>query len=469
LLCKFGSWHSQTSSLSMEWAFLFPVRCGISLAIYADFSATAATPILGRDREPPMSRETMERRTTCVHLRSCVQDTYEVMKMQWNWIGVVATVVGLSVPVQVAAPPHMALPIIQEELHAQSGRIVTWLSLVSTNGVKTEPIPVEVDSYSASFYRWSPTGRTLVFGKAHDLYIYDKKTEKLTNTQHRWEMKPSWSPKGDSVAFLSRPLDPSEGRPAKPGADPWVMRGCDCGSPTVARPDGTGYRVLENVPATNPPTWSPDSSMLAYDANGEIHVYNLKLDQITRLRPGDFGLRAKYLSAPSWSPIRRELAVSFSEDAQSPTREQVLSKTAPRPRQGYAILDLAHNTARIVYQYVAPFVPRPPALWSSDGDRIALVFTAALIVHEPLGLVVFDRASSGVEVLAKHPYLAAWEPGGRRLAFVDADNSRQVGVLTPTPTGWATQRIEHRQFVEGLAWRPAQRRSGVTPLSLLTQ
>ena len=32
----------------MEWAFLFPVRCGISLAIYADFSATAAKPHLAK-------------------------------------------------------------------------------------------------------------------------------------------------------------------------------------------------------------------------------------------------------------------------------------------------------------------------------------------------------------------------------------------------------------------------------------
>lgn len=389
--------------------------------------------------------------------------------MPGNSLGVVAAVIVLSmVPVNAVAPSHMALPTIQQRPPAQSGSSVAWLSLISTNGVSTEPIPVEVDSYSASFYRWSPTGQKLVFGKAHDLYIYDQETEKtenLTYTHDRWEMKPSWSPRGDSIAFLSRPLEPREGRPAKPGAYEWVMSGCDCGSPAVARPDGTGYRVLETLLSSNPPTWSPDSNLLAYDANGEIHIYDLKREQITKIRSEDFGLGAKHLSAPSWSPTRRELAVFFSEDAQSPTREQILSNTAPRPRQGYAILDLAHRTAQIVYQYEAPFVPRPPALWSSDGARIALVFTAALIVHEPLGLVVFDRASSKVEVLARHPYLAAWEPGGRRLAFVDAEDSHRVGVLTPTATGWATRTIVHPQPVEGMAWRPAQQSPGATPLS----
>jgi len=395
-----------------------------------------------------------------VQLTSCAQDTYEVMNMKWKWIGVVVALVGLSMPVQAAALTRMALPVVKEQPDTQPGSGVTWLSLVSTNGVKTDPIPVEVDSYSASFYRWSPSGQELVFGKVHDLYLYDqaaKSTQSLTNTHDRWEMKPSWSPTGDTLAFLSRPLDLREGRPAKPGASMWVMHGCGCGSPTVAKSDGTGYRVLENVMSQNPPTWSPDSSMLAYDANGEIHIYNLKLDRITRLRPEDFGLRAEFLSAPSWSPKRGELVVFFSDDAQSPTREQILNKTAPRLRQGYAILDLARRTAQVAYQYDAPFVSRPPALWSHDGDRLAMVFTAALRVHEPLGLLVFDRASSKVEVVASHPYLAAWEPSGPRLAFVDADDNHLVGVLTPTPTGWATQAIKHTQLVEGLAWRPTDR------------
>lgn len=405
----------------------------------------------------------------CVHVAPCAQNTFEVKKMQGISISVVAAVVALSlVPVSAGASPHMALPIIQQRLPAKSERSVTWLSLVSTNvGVKAQPIPVEVDSYNAAFYCWSPAGQKLAFGKAHDLYIYDQRTEmtrNLTDSPDRWEMKPSWSPRGDSVAFLSRPLDPREGKPAKPGArNVWVMFGCGCGSPTVSRPEGTGYRVLENVLTSNPPTWSPDSDMLGYDANGEIHVYDLKRDRISKLRSDDFGLGAKHLSAPSWSPTRGELAVFFSEDVRSPTREQILSKTAPRPRQGYAILDLAQSTARIVYQYEAPFVPRPPALWSHDGGRIAMVFRAALIVHEPLGLMVFDRASRKVEVLARHPSLAAWEPGGPRLAFVDADNSHQISILTPTTTGWAAQTLKQPQFVEGLAWRPIQR--GITPLS----
>lgn len=379
--------------------------------------------------------------------------------MQWNWAASVAVVAGLLVPVHIVAQNQMALAVIRGDQRSTLSSSVTWVSLVASNGVRSEPIPVEVDSYNALYYRWSPSGQRLAFGKAHSLFIYDAmpaKTHALTNRQDRWELMPSWSPKGDSIAFVSRPLDSREGKPTKPGADPWVMSGCYCGSPTIVRPDGSGYRVLESTKTVNPPTWSPDGSGLAYDADGEVHVYNLTTNEATTIRPGEFGLEARYLSAPSWSPTRQELTVFFSEDAREPSREQVLNKTAPSPWQGFAILDLAHRKARVVYKYQAPFVSRPPAQWSSDGERIALVFTAALIIDEPKGLVVVDRTSNKVEILARHPYQAAWEPGGPRLAFLDADNGRQVHVLSPTINGWAKQAIQHEQFVEGIAWRPTR-------------
>ena len=81
------------------------------------------------------------------------------------------------------------------------------------------------------------------------------------------------------------------------------------------------------------------------------------------------------------------------------------------------------------------------------------MFTQALIVREPLGLVVVDLTSNKAETHAQHPYLAAWEPGGQRLAFINAGNP-QIHLLTPTNKGWVTQTIQHGQFVEGLAWRP---------------
>lgn len=376
--------------------------------------------------------------------------------MPWARTVRIALLVALSLLVHPVGFEPGASALLQGDQSARPVRSVQWVSLIPTDGVRAEPIPVEVDSYNALFYRWSPTGQQLVFGKTHDLFLYDAGTAKtlaLTNTPDRWEMKPSWSPGGDAIAFLSRPLAPREGRPSKPGGSPWVMQGCDCGSPAVAKSDGTGYRVLETATATNPPAWRPDGSLLAYDSSGEIHLYNLASNQVTILRPGDFGLNAKYLSAPSWSPTRQELAVFFSADARSPSRAEILSRTAPAPRQGYAILDLVQKQARVVYEYKAPFVSRGPALWSSDGERVALVFTAALIIHEPTGLVVVDRSAAKVETLAPHPYAAAWEPGGERLAFIDADNS-QLYVLSPTKPGWSTQAIRSDGYVQGMAWRP---------------
>lgn len=303
--------------------------------------------------------------------------------------------------------------------------------------------------------------QVLRFGHANELLIYDTLTANsrvLTKTPDRWELMPSWSPQGDVISFVSRPLEQGEGAPSKPGADPWVMSGCFCGSPTIVRPDGSGYQVLERTETVNPPTWSPDGRMLAYDASGEIRIYNLVTSEISTIRPGEFGLDAGYLSAPSWSPTRQELAVFFSEDAQRPSREQVITKTAPKPKQGYAILDLARQKARVVYQYQAPFVSRPPAQWSSSGNRLVLMLNAALFIHEPTGLIIVDRMARKVEVLSEQPYQVAWEPNGQRLALIDTATGHQIRILSPTRTGWAEQVLEHEQFVEGLAWRPMPRR-----------
>lgn len=335
---------------------------------------------------------------------------------------------------------------------------VAYLSLIATpEGVQSELLPVEVDTLNSLYYRWSPSGRYLAFGRAGDLFTYDAQTEQthsLTGTPGRWELMPSWSPDGQQIVFVSRPLAAEEGSPAKPGADPWTLKGCFCGSPTISHRDGTGYRVLEDVKTINPPSWSPDGTRLAYDADGEIHIFDLRTNAVTALRGEQLGIGgARRLAAPSWSPAKEELALFYWDGTEPPTREAILSGQPGGARQGYALVNLADHRGGILLDFEGHAVPRPPALWSSDGRSLAFVMKPELTITEPLGLFLYDFTEPRARRIAEAPYEAAWEPNGERLAYID-NASRQVRILSPAKRGWRTQRLRSNKSVEGIAWRP---------------
>lgn len=322
-------------------------------------------------------------------------------------------------------------------------------------GEEASSLPVEVDSYNALYYRWSPEGRYLVYGKDGDLFLHDAVSgegRNLTNTPDRWELMPSWSPGGDTLAFASRPLEPREGRPTKPGADAWVMQGCFCGNPSIIQRDGSGYRVIEQGNTTNPPSWSSDGTILAYGMDGAIHLHHVGNPQVSIVRPSDYGLEAIYLSAPAFSPTRNELAVFFSQGNRPPTREEILNQKAATPLQGYAVLDLLKKQAKIVYQYRAPFVSRPPALWSSDGNELAFMFKAELTIAEPLGLIVTDREGQKAETVSPAVYQAEWEPAGSRLAYIDGDDERLLHILSRSDRRWEKRTVVGDEYLAGFAW-----------------
>lgn len=111
--------------------------------------------------------------------------------------------------------------------------------------------------------------------------------------------------------------------------------------------------------------------------------------------PAEAGLTVKHLGAPSWSPQRQELAFFFAEDDRGWTRQELLAGKAARVLQGYAVIDLATGTTRVLYEYRAPFMTRPPALWSADGERVALPFTCELILCDPVSLSWWTELENG--------------------------------------------------------------------------
>ncbi|WP_018306729.1 TolB family protein [Desulfitobacterium hafniense] len=333
--------------------------------------------------------------------------------------------------------------------------------LKTTDHEKPLPLNVEVDSFNQLYYRWSPNGRFLVYGNYGDLFIYDSSTEEirnLTDTPDLWELMPSWSPDGEYITFTSRPLEPGENTPPHSNAKSWSMQGAFGGNPALIRRDGSGYTVLEKGLVQNPPSWSADGKTIAYGVEGGIHLFDFKEQKGTVLTPTDYGLKAQYLSSPSWSPVRNELVIYFSADDKEPTREEIMNGIASTPEQGYVLLDLDKKTSLILHQYKAPFVSRPPALWSSSGNKLALVFLPEHIIHDPTALLVMDRNGNNKQNLGE-AYQAAWEPGGSRLAYIDLDNRRSIVLLSPTDKGWERQTVDftkilQQNFLEGFAWRP---------------
>jgi hypothetical protein len=321
-----------------------------------------------------------------------------------------------------------------------------------------ERLPVEVDTFNALFTRWSPDGSKLVFGNGGDLFVYDAgdgTVTNMTNTADRWELLPTWSPDGRLLAFTSRELLPGEG--SLDGTLQWTMNGVFGGSPTVVSVDGTGYRVLEEALGRTAPAFSPDGSTLAYEAEGTIHLANLDDGSLVALTAADLGLEAVHVGSPSWSPTRRELAVYFSESTMDPTREEIVSGNPPRVRQGYAIVDVDTRRARVVYEYEAPYVFRPPARWSPDGELLALVFRPETAISEPDGLVIVGR-DGAVELDRPGLYAeAAWAPEGTALAVLDELEPERVTILERDGQVWRERALALSEPIQAFAWRAGSR------------
>ncbi len=64
--------------------------------------------------------------------------------------------------------------------------------------------------------------------------------------------------------------------------------------------DGTGLARLPDV-ESDPPTWSPDGTAVAFVSAGEIYLVNADGTGLYRLPTGHLGLPSD--SDPAWSPV----------------------------------------------------------------------------------------------------------------------------------------------------------------------
>jgi Tol biopolymer transport system component len=147
----------------------------------------------------------------------------------------------------------------------------------------------------AEDFSWSSDGKTISYttfqmGSDLDIFlgtVYGDEGRELIASPFS-DVEPSWSPKGDAIAFVSHPVldrDPGD-------ADIFVVH-----------PDGTGMTKLTDSPAWDyAPEWSPDSTLIAYLSerieDREIFVMNADGSGKTRVTDAP----TKDVGSIAWSP-----------------------------------------------------------------------------------------------------------------------------------------------------------------------
>ncbi len=171
----------------------------------------------------------------------------------------------------------------------------------------------------------------------------------------------------------------------------------------VMRDDGTGDRLVATVANARDPAWSRDGRRIAFAADGEVFVLDLKNGRVRRVTS-----TAAIEREPSWSPDDKRIAFIRGD------REIWIAKTSNRKSQRLLVAD---DFTRSVD-------------WSPDGSKIA--FSAHDLYVVPLrhgGIVRLTdepeqtSGPNGTVHPARDVGEIDWAPDGSRLSFDEPVNA----------------------------------------------
>jgi TolB protein len=237
------------------------------------------------------------------------------------------------------------------------------------------------------------------------------KAGSVSRAQVFFQEDPSWSPRGNAIAFASGRSGTSQ-----------IF---------VTSAAGRGVRQLthgrENAQS---PAWSPDGRTIAYVVGSNPRLYAMRANGAGQHLLGGGGASQ---TDPAWSPDGTRIAYVRRESGSELTELWVMRSDGTRPRR------LTHLQAHVT----------SPS-WSPDGKRI--VFAADLRQHYELYVV---PATGGLPVRRttspSDDLEPSWSPDGKLIAF-----TRDGSIMTVDASGTIVSLTSSKNNDSNPVWNPVQ-------------